>query len=292
MTSTPLRSDSVRCSRRHRGIHAHHGSAGRLLIRGALFSYLALLSACSLNNGHPGTPAQQLQTRSLTLAGADFPLYAVEQPGSGQRAHVFIEGDGRPWRSGGRLIADDPTPRRTPLLEQMRRTPGPALYLGRPCYFGQRSEACHPMLWTFSRYSEQVLQSMHTGLLQWLGQHPDIRELTLVGHSGGGILALLLAERIPQADAVIAMATPVDTDRWADLHGYTRLFGSINPARQPHWRPGVSRHLLYGQQDRQVPADIFLPIAQRIPEAQVQLVEDAGHGCCAEYQRFFTSAEL
>ena len=147
------------------------------------------------------------------------------------------------------------------------------------------------MLWTFSRYSEQVLQSMHTGLLQWLDSILISANLPW-WDTRGGILALLLAERIPQADAVIAMATPVDTDRWADLHGYTRLFGSINPARQPHWRPGVSRHLLYGQQDRQVPADIFLPIAQRIPEAQVQLVEDAGHGCCAEYQRFFTSAEL
>lgn len=267
--------------------HICNGSAGLLLARCVLFNCLLLISACSLTPSHPGTPAQHAQARTFTLAGTPFSLYAVEHSGNGHHAHIFIEGDGRPWRSAGRLIADDPTPRRTPLLEQMLQTPAPALYLGRPCYFGQRSEACHPMLWTFARYSEQVLHSMHTGLLQWLEQNPDIREITLVGHSGGGILALLLAERIPQVTAVTAMATPVDIDQWTDLHGYTRLFESINPAQLPHWRPGVSRQLLYGQQDKQVPADVFLPIARRIPDADVQLIKDAGHGCCAEYQRFF-----
>ena len=84
--------------------------------------------------------------------------------------------------------------------------------------------------------------------------------------------------------AVVAIATPLDIDRWADLHGYGRLFDSINPAQQTEWRPDVTRQLLFGEKDSQVPAKAFLPAAQKVPEARVHVIENAEHACCLSYQ--------
>ena len=171
----------------------------------------------------------------------------------------------------------------------MLRTPAPALYLGRPCYFRKTAPGCHPLLWTYSRYSKTVVDSMHSALLHWLEQHPHIDELTLTGHSGGGVLALLLAERIPQARTVLAIATPVDIDAWADLHGYGRLFHSLNPASQADWRTDVTRLLVFGQKDAQVPPKVFAAVASSIPGVQVRIVEGAGHDCCAGYESVMPS---
>lgn len=237
-----------------------------------------MLAGCTGVSPLPANGTDALGAKVITLPGGAFPLHALERTGSGTHARVFIEGDGRPWRAGGRIIADDPTPRKTPMLDWMLHTPAPALYLGRPCYFRQTAPDCHPMLWTYARYSQTVVDSMHSALRHWLEQHPHIEELTLTGHSGGGVLALLLAERIPQVRSVLAIAAPVDIDAWADLHGYGRLFGSTNPASQTQWRTDVTRLLVFGQKDAQVPPDVFAAAASKIPGAQVRIVEGAEHG--------------
>ena len=58
----------------------------------------------------------------------------------------------------------------------------------------------------------------------------------LFGHSGGGVLAVLLAPRVPETAGLVTVAANLDIDRWADLHGYPRLHQSLNPARQPPLR--------------------------------------------------------
>ena len=268
----------------HRALNSHTGPAGNLLAHSCLLIGLLWLTACTSVTNKLDARAPLDGAVVTSLPGGQFSLYAVERTGVGRHARVFIEGDGRPWLAGGRAISDNPTPRKTPLLDWMMQTPGPALYLGRPCYFEQDSPACHPMLWTYSRYSETVLDSMQAALNHWLAHQPDINELTLIGHSGGGVLALLLAERIPQTSSVVAIATPLDIDRWAGLHGYGRLFDSINPAQQTEWRPDVTRQLLFGEKDSQVPAKAFLPAAQKVPEARVHVIENAEHACCLSYQ--------
>lgn len=269
-----------------RALSQRNGPAAYLLARCVLllFAVMPLLSSCTTASTPRAYGMTEIAAEVVSLPGQSFTLHAVERTGNGNHAHVFIEGDGRPWRAGGRIISDDPTPRHTPMLDWMLRVPAPALYLGRPCYFQQPTQDCHPLLWTYARYSETVVTSMHSALLHWLEEHPHIEELTLTGHSGGGILALLLAERIPEVRNVLTIAAPVDVDAWSDLHGYGRLFGSINPAAQTAWRPDVTRLLLYGQKDSQVPAAVFAPAAGKIPGAKVRVVKRAEHGCCADYE--------
>lgn len=244
-----------------------------------LASLVGALAGCAVSSGGLAARLPAAPTAGvITLEGQGFRLAAAERPGDGESLTVFIEGDGRPWIDGGRRVSDDPTPRRTPMLQRFLEAPAPALYLGRPCYFGMGPEAlCHPALWTFSRYSARVVAAMTSGLLAWLDRRPGQPQVTLIGHSGGGVLALLLAERLPQANRVIAYATPVDIDRWSRLHGFTPLFDSLNPAEKNTWRSDVQRSLIFGGEDRQVPPAAFVDAAERIPGAVVIVVPGGDH---------------
>ncbi|WP_150276645.1 PGAP1-like alpha/beta domain-containing protein [Halopseudomonas salina] len=257
---------------------------GLAALRPALFAFLSsavLLTGCASTSGGPDAQASQSGLNNLVLMGGPFTLQAFDRAGPQSHAHVFIEGDGRPWRAGGRVVSEDPTPKRLLALGWMREVPGPVLYLGRPCYFTtEANPSCDPLLWTYGRYSELVVQSMAAGLQDWLRHRPHITSVTLVGHSGGGVLALLLAEGVPVVNEVVAVSTPVDIDVWTGMHRYTPLFASLNPARQQSWRKGVLRRLYFGQNDRQVPPEAFIRAARDLPGAMVRVVEGADHDCC------------
>jgi pimeloyl-ACP methyl ester carboxylesterase len=225
--------------------------------------------------------AGQENVRVSTLHGGDFELLAIEKTSNASEIYLYLEGDGRPWVSGGRRVSADPSPRRLYLLSMMLESPGPALYLGRPCYFGLGPERhCHPALWTFSRYSERVIAAMVEAAGRWLATYQEESMVTLVGHSGGGVLALLMAERLPQVNRVIAMATPVSLSAWAQQHNYLPLFDSLDPMAIQTWRSDVERHFLFGSDDSVVPPERFVPLARTIPGSRVEIVPGQGHRCC------------
>lgn len=217
-----------------------------------------------------------------TRSGGGFTLLAIEKLSGSGEARLYVEGDGRPWIGHGRRVSNDPSPRDPYLLPMMLASQGPALYLGRPCYFGLGPKVnCHPALWTFSRYSERVVDAMAEAAEAWLVNLEAGRTVTLVGHSGGGVLALLLTERLPRVDRVIALATPVSLGAWVRHHDYLPLFDSVDPVYRKSWRPGVERHFLYGGDDGVVPAEVFAPLAESLPNARVQVIPGEGHRCCA-----------
>lgn len=286
MTSTRLKCVSASASdltARQQGLRPLINRTFALWRAAGLLLLLAILAGCV------ASPVERLASQArlaglqpVSLPAADFMLQGFERATAGRHARIYIEGDGRPWRAGGRVIADDPSPRNLPALTWMASLPGPSLYLGRPCYFQASAQpACNAMLWTYGRYSDQVVAVMAQGLQSWLQRHPQIDSLTLVGHSGGGVLALLLAERVPAVVEVVTLAAPTDVALWAQLHEYTPLFASLNPADIEQWRPQVRRRLFFGEQDRQVPPASFAPSAQSIPGAQISVVLGIGHDCCA-----------
>ena len=52
-----------------------------------------------------------------------------------------------------------------------------------------------------------------------------MREVTFVGYSGGGVLAVLIAERLDNVAGVITVGANLDTDAWTEHHGYLPLTG-------------------------------------------------------------------
>lgn len=192
--------------------------------------------------------------------------------------HVYLEGDGTPWL-GGRS-AKYPTPRNPLMLKLMRLDTATSVYLGRPCYHGlQQSENCESKWWTSHRYSEQVVNSMAAALQKLAGNNQQ--PVVLLGHSGGGTLAMLLAERLPNIKAVVTLAGNLDIHAWTQLHHYPPLQGSLNPAERTPLPGHVHQLHLAGGRDRNVPAKFI----QRVAASQHQLAEyhyfeRYDHTCC------------
>ncbi len=233
------------------------------------------------------TPAAHLEARAaaagyqrLVLVGGDFHHVAYRKGGSStdRRLHVYLEGDGRPW-IGEQLVAADPHPRRALAFELMQLDPAPSLYLGRPCYNRWRqTDDCDPLLWTLARYSPRVVAAMEQALLSLLAE-PPVEQIVLVGYSGGGVLAMLLAERLPKVRAVVTLAANLDLVAWADLHHYTPLLGSLDPSRRPPLPASIRQLHLLGEDDERIPPDASRRLAE-LSAAELVIYPGFDHSCC------------
>jgi pimeloyl-ACP methyl ester carboxylesterase len=191
---------------------------------------------------------------------------------------IFLEGDGRPWANGGRTPAADPTGREPLAFQLFAATPLPAWYITRPCYEGLHDPRCEPSLWTGGRYSQAVVDSLAAALRTELASGPP-RQLVLIGHSGGGVLATLLASRLQQVRGVITIAANLDVAAWARLHGYLPLADSLDPARQAAVTD--SRQIaLIGGRDRNVPPAVIEGYLLAHPETVAVRYADFDHVCC------------
>lgn len=247
---------------------------------------LSLLAGCSA----PGTRAYQdaaaafgFTTDEVVGEGFIHRLYlnaAASRTGHGE-LHVYLDGDGIPWHGRGRP-ALDPSPRNPLVLRLMAQDGEPAVYLGRPCYLGVGGRAaCRPWHWTHGRYGEAVVASMTAALSRLLEIHPAERVL-LIGYSGGGALAMLMAPRLPTVDGVVTLAANLDVAGWADHHGYSRLEGSMDPARQPPLPPLVRQWHWVGEDDREVPPQLVERGLSDQPAARLEVIPGIDHSCCWE----------
>lgn len=218
----------------------------------------------------------------LAISGQDFThVVYLKQQNSIHRWHIYLEGDGLPWISK-HLIARDPTPMQSLMLKLMTQDTISNIYLGRPCYHGMVSESnCNPWLWTHGRYSEQVVSSMVSALNKLIHSR-HIKQITLIGHSGGGTLAVLMAERIKEVDTIISLAGNLDVRAWTEQHGYSTLKGSLNPAKRPPLPKSISEYHFIGEQDRVIPLPAILQYVNKRPSACLNIIHNCTHLDCWE----------
>lgn len=192
---------------------------------------------------------------------------------------VFFDGDGSPWVNNGTRAAQDPTPRVTLALHLAVHSDASVLYLCRPCYCGATGEACSAELWTSRRYSPEVVDSMAAALNAFLATH-HFSEVALIGYSGGGVLSVLVAPRVPSVRFVVTAAANLDIAAWTGYHGYLPLDGSLNPADEPALPPRVQEWHLVGGQDRNTPPGLNDRYWGRVRADQVWTYPQFDHVCC------------
>jgi hypothetical protein len=218
--------------------------------------------------------SQQLISKQFILISYFNKPFCIEN-----KIHIYIPDDGTPW-STRNSIALDPNSRYSLLLDLMALDDTASQYLGRPCYHGQhQSEACHPLYWTYWRYSASVIDIMSSALRQQLADHPDCK-VTLIGYSGGGTLAMLIAPRLRHVKAVVTIAGNLDIDAWSKLHAYSPLEGSLNPASLEPLPSHIRQLHLLGNADSNIPPTIVKHALQRQPEPQILYLENFTHQCC------------
>ena len=217
----------------------------------------ALLAGCQ----SPQLALQELadthQRRLQTLDTSPFPLLlAVPDavPTSSTRLRVYLEGDGRAWATPSQP-SQDPSPRQLLVARLAFDDPQPSLYLARPCQF-VRAPGCQPLLWTDRRFSPEVLDSLDAALSRIKATYHN-QSFELIGYSGGGALALLLAARRDDVAQVQTLAGNLTPREWVKLQKLTPLRGSLEPLDYRQRLAGLPQRHLAGGDDRIVPAELL-----------------------------------
>jgi pimeloyl-ACP methyl ester carboxylesterase len=247
--------------------------------RPALLLIAVLASACSTSGQRIDQLAQTAGLSRTVIDAEGFPtlIYMKRVNGAADAPYtIFLEGDGRP--RDGNVPSTDPTTRNPLALRLLLRTPQAGAYVARPCYQEQLAPACTPELWTSARYSEQVVSSL-TSAVRQVAQHADARKIVLVGYSGGGALAVLIAERLDNVAAVITISANLDTEAWTSQQHYLPLAESLNPAQSTREHPWPEIHL-HGARDSVVPTATTAAYFERYPAAKNVLVDKYDHVCC------------
>ncbi len=235
------------------------------------------LAGCGLINATISQQAKDFGFQREILQGKPFQHVAFfnGSPCADGQWHVYLDGDGKAWLTPHRA-ASDPTPKKSFLLDLMKSDPAPSMYLGRPCYHGlAHSPLCNPWVWTQQRYSQTVVESLVQALQRRL---PDKQcRIVLIGYSGGGALAMLMAAKLPQAQGIVTLAGNLDVGAWTRLHGFSPLTGSLDPARQPALPEAIYQIHVTGTEDKQIPPDLIIQAIHKYPHAELIKVKNLNH---------------
>lgn len=156
----------------------------------------------------------------------------------------------------------------------------PAIFVSRPCYYQLKMPSnCKKLLWTNKRYSKVVIESMAQAINKYI-QLNKVREIRLIGFSGGGTIAMLLAPHIPNVNTVVTLAGNLDIDAWTTYHGYLPLRGSINPATQTSLSTTIKQIHYAAKLDDNVPSFLIQSVASKQKNAEFILLPKADHNCC------------
>lgn len=254
-----------------------------------------------LGSGCASTPSHDFHQSALALGfepllvqGGDFSLQAYRNSARGGKSlHIYFGGDGTPWIDNA-YIARDPTPRDPVMLSLLAMDNQPAVYLGRPCYHrrhAQQSKLCQPDLWTHARYSETVVAAMTAAVDDLISraapQHAaapqrvaEPQRVALIGFSGGGVLALLVAQRLERVSSVITLGANLDIAAWTRHHRVLPLSGSINPADIRDWRKNLQQTHYIGDLDTRVPPATQQNFIEWVPQAVYITLPEVDHACC------------
>ena len=235
---------------------------------------LALASLLTAPAG--ASPAGKGWTSFEVVAGTRI-LAAASKDASptGDLLTVVIEGDGNAHDRKGQPSAD-PTPR-DPLGFRIAQAwpQGPVAWLGRPCQY-VKDPACTPSDWTTGRYSQSAVAASSLAIDD-LKRRSRATRLRLVGWSGGGTMAALVAAQRTDVAVLVTLAAPLDLAAWADWHGASPLSGSLDPATVTLPAEVNQVHVL-GRFDQVVPPALGEAAASRM--GGTVLVWPEKHTCC------------
>lgn len=222
--------------------------------------------------------AQALTSGQFVLAAY---VPAIVEPAD--HLTIYFEGDGQAWLSPSQP-SFDPTPRNPVGLELAVRHPNNAVaYLARPCqYLRDIDASCMQAYWTSRRFAPEVIEASNLAVDE-LKTRFRARKLTLVGYSGGGAVAALVAARRHDVVQLMTLAGNLDHVAWTTEHRIEPLSGSLNPADE--WRNLARiRQILYvGEKDTNIDLGVTESYTSRFfatRRPEIIVMPGFDHHCC------------
>ncbi len=247
-----------------------------------------LLAACASSRQTVGPDlVRTAGWRWEVLPAGTFDLAVASPPGAagGDIVAIYLEGDGFAYVQP-RQPSSDPTPTDPVALRLALSHPGhaAAAWIGRPCQYTlpDHGRNCASPFWTVRRYAPEVVDAMGAAV-DAVKRRAGATRVILVGYSGGGALAVLLAARRTDVAAVVTVVADLDLDYWTRRDGLSPLAGSLDPAQAAAALGAVAQIHFTGGKDVAVGTDVVAAYMRRLPQGTpARMVEIAGftHGCC------------
>ncbi|MBQ7617355.1 MAG: hypothetical protein IJS50_00630 [Desulfovibrio sp.] len=224
--------------------------------------------------------SERLYQSMVQTKGEILPLslFALLRKGKGERLHVYLEGDGLAYLTPTK-VSPDPTPNKPCGLWLALHDPAPnVLYLARPGqYLLAFGYPCPQRFWTKARLSSEVLLASEEAIERAKAEC-QAKEVVLVGFSGGGGLAALLASRRRDVVFLATCAGNLNLDCWVKSKELSPLTESLDPLQVAPLLGKIAQRHVLGSLDQIIPQSCLVAFCQAQKTAlKPILVPDFAH---------------
>ena len=195
---------------------------------------------------------------------------------------IYIEGDGLAWINYTSPSAD-PTPLNPIALKLALKDTKPSIYLARPCQYTRlEDQKCSQQYWTNKRFSPEVIQAINQAI-DHVKKQFNARKLILVGYSGGGAVATLIAAQREDIKHLFTIGGNLDHAFWTSEHHLSPLSGSLNPRDFWEQLQHVPQTHFVGANDKVIDESVLRAYASYFPadkKPAIMVVPEFDHTCC------------
>lgn len=246
------------------------------LLRAGMLASLLLATGCAMKPMDLTRISDGSELRPVAVKTSKYTIQTLQPTELRvQTLRVYIEGDGRAWITS-RTVSDDPTPVKSMMPSLAIADPAPAVYMARPCQF-ILGASCRKEMWTSGRFGKEAIHAASEVLDTLKSQH-GVQQFELVGYSGGGAVALLLAATRSDVVQVQTIAGNIDPLAWTQMKGLSPLTSSLNPVDYAERLAGIPQRHLIGMNDTVVPPEVSQAYMLKVqPNCGETIFVDADH---------------
>jgi predicted esterase len=226
----------------------------------------------------PSSVGELYGFKKVLVKGGDFWITTYQKITNKHKPYVFyIEGDGAAV-NGIYRVSRNPTPRRQMLIKLAAMDTRPnVVYVARPCQYTPMdlNPKCSMQYWTDKRRSDDSVQSLN----EVINRINNNNKFSLIGFSGGGGIAVLIAARNYMTKDIITISANLDHVAFTTHHNVTPMIGSLNPIDYAKQVTHIPQLHISGGKDTIIPPFIADKFVQKASTSCVkqQIFKDNSH---------------
>jgi len=257
------------------------------LIKIASLYVVLMVSACSTSLWQSdaelaNTIAEPAHLNIKTHKAGKFVVHSRERYDKpGQDLSIYLEGDGLAWISRTEA-SRDPTPDNPIGLRLAAIDPAPnVVWMARPCQYTTPAEnpSCSRYYWTIGRLAPEIVDAVDQAITA-AKKTAKASKIHLIGYSGGGGLALLIAARRSDVASIRTLAGNIDHEAFTSFHQVTPMSQSLDPASVAKRINTIPQWHFFGAKDKVVPEQIGESYRKKIGTSkciQIKVIPNISH---------------